>query len=370
MARPKKRRRLTIVQTAVSFANGAPPRRISGGVVCSAHRVTSQGCEHIVVPTDAPAPDLRAPGSLLWVDVQGTSDAAFIHSLGDAYGLHPLAIEDALHLHQRAKVEPYPAHLFIVAGIAHFSDHVRLEQISLFVGDGFVVTVQENHSDGDPFDAVRTVLKTAATRASPLDAAHLAQLLLDAVVDEFFPVIVSFGDALEVLEDDVLDARDQRVLGRIQAARRDVITIRRSLWPLRDALYALAREESLAPDVRLLLRDTTDHVLRLIDLAEAYRDTVASLMELYLSTISNRLNETMRFLAVISTIFIPLTFIAGVYGMNFDTSSPYNMPELRSPIGYPIVLGGMGLVAAGLAFFFWRRGWLGRGPSSHRPPKQ
>ncbi len=358
------------MQPAVSLAAGAAERRISGDVVCHAYRVTPGGCDEVVVPTDVPAPDLREPGHLLWLDVQGTSDPTFIHSLGAAYGLHPLAIEDALHLHQRAKVEPYPAHLFIVASIAHFSDHVHLEQISLFVGDGFVVTVQQNHSDGDPFDSVRALLRSASARAPTLDAAHLAQLLLDAGVDEFFPVIVSFGDALEVLEDDVLDAHDQRVLGRIQAARRDVITIRRALWPLRDALFALAREESLASNVRYLLRDTTDHVLRLIDLAEAYRDTVASLMELYLSTISNRLNETMRFLAVISTIFIPLTFIVGVYGMNFDTSSPYNMPELRSPIGYPIVLVGMGIVAGGLALFFWRRGWLGRGPSSGRSPKQ
>ncbi len=326
--------------------------------VATAYRFSEQGCDIVELPVDGGA-DLRTPGTLLWIDVQGTENIDLIHALGRTYDLHPLAVEDALHLQQRAKVESYPNHSFIVARMVHYNGRVSLEQLAMFVGANFVITMQEGSSDGDPFDQIRTQLKTRARRPLPTSAELLAHALLDAVVDEYFPVLEAFGEALNALEDEVLAARNRAVLARIQGARRDVIIMRRALWPLRDALFMLGREGfTFGAETRLYLRDTTDHLLRIIDIAEGYRETVASLMELHMSSMSHRMNETMRVLAVISTIFIPLTFIAGVYGMNFDTKYPANMPELESPIGYPVVLGVMGLIACGLVFYFWRRGWF------------
>lgn len=312
--------------------------------------------------------DLRTPDSVLWLDVQGTSDAAFIRSIGRVYGLHPLAIEDALNLHQRAKVESYPSHGFLVARMVHFEGHVELEQIAMFIGANFVITVQGGIQDGDPFDVLRSQLLNSTHHPPIASADMLSHALLDAVVDGYFPVLDAFGEALEGLEDRVVEGRED-VVPDIQHARRDVIALRRALWPLRDALYSLGREGLvLGPEARLYMRDTIDHLLRVIELAEAYRETVSSLMELHLSTLSQKMNETMRFLAVISTIFIPLTFIAGVYGMNFDpTVSSLNMPELTSPLGYPLVLLVMTLIGVGLVLFFRRRGWLGRGRP--RPPE-
>ncbi|MCC6624211.1 MAG: magnesium/cobalt transporter CorA [Deltaproteobacteria bacterium] len=325
-------------------------------------RIRTDGADALELPSGAAMTDLRVPGTLLWIDVQGTANHFFFQQLGQLYNLHPLAIEDALHVHQRAKVEAYPNHLFIVARMVHFAEHVSLEQLAIFVGPDFVVTVQEGEADGDCFDPLRHRLKKGTQRPATTKPEHLAHALLDGIVDAYFPTLDAFGEQLELLEDDVLEAKKGDVLARIQHARRDVIMLRRALWPLRDALFLLGRETTdFGPDTRLYMRDTLDHVLRVIDLVEGYRETVGSMTELYMSTMSNRLNETMRLLAVISTIFIPLTFIAGVYGMNFDPDAgSMNMPELRSPAGYPVIMAIMALIGGGMLYFFWRRGWLGR----------
>jgi len=325
----------------------------------TAYRLGPNVCEVVPIPLDG-VKDLRTPGTVLWIDAQGTANAPFFHALGKVYDLHPLAVEDALHLHQRAKVETYPSHGFLVARMVYFDVHVCHEQISMFIGKDFVITAQEDPFNGDPFDEFRRQLQRGTRRPAITTPDLLAHALLDTIVDAYFPVLDAFGAALENLEDEVLATRNNSILGRIQIARRDVIMLRRALWPLRDALFMLGRDGfSFSAEARLYLRDTTDHLLRIIDLAEGYRETVSSLMDLYLSSMSNRMNETMRVLAVISTIFIPLTFIAGVYGMNFDTkASDLNMPELASPIGYPVVLGAMGVIAISLVVFFYRRGWF------------
>jgi len=328
-------------------------------------RIRPDGAEELDLTSADGLKDLRQPGTIVWIDVQGTANHFFFQQLGQLYGLHPLAIEDALHVHQRAKVEPYPNHLFIVARMVHFSEHVSLEQLAMFIGPDFVVTVQEGAADGDCFDPLRHRLRKGTQRPALTKPEHMAHALLDGIVDAYFPTLDAFGEQLENLEDDVLDAKKSDVLARIQYARRDVIMLRRALWPLRDALFLLGRETTdFGPETRLYIRDTLDHILRVIDLVEGYRETVGSMMELYLSTMSHRLNETMRLLAVISTVFIPLTFIAGVYGMNFDPdASGWSMPELRSPVGYPIVMAIMALIGGGMLYYFWRRGWLGkRGP--------
>ncbi len=347
--------------------SGEAGHRESGprATVAVARRFAPGTCDVIAIDTEAPR-DLRAEGTVLWIDVQGTADSRFVRALGELYGLHPLAVEDSLNLHQRAKVETYPSHGFLVARMVHFERHVELEQIAMFIGSDFVITVQGGILDGDPFDQLRSQLAHGAHHPPIASADTLAHALLDAVVDGYFPVLDLFGESLEALEDRVIAGRED-VVADIQLARRDVVAIRRALWPLRDALYSLGREGLvLGSEMRLYMRDIIDHLLRVIELAEAYRETVSSLMELHLSTLSQKMNETMRFLAVISTIFIPLTFIAGVYGMNFDPGvSDLNMPELRSPFGYPVVLGIMLLIGVGLVLFFRQRGWLGgRSPGS------
>jgi len=331
--------------------------------------IRADGATEMDVEGGASFKDLRTPGTLLWIDVQGTSNQFFFQQLGQTYNLHPLAVEDAMHVHQRAKVEAYPNHAFIVARMVHFREHVTLEQLAIFIGPDYVITVQEGAADGDPFDPLRHRLRKGTQRPALAKPEHLAHALLDSIVDAYFPTLDHFGEQLEELEDDVLQAKKDDVLSRIQYARRDIILLRRALWPLRDALFLLGRETfELGPETRLYMRDTLDHVLRVIDLAEGYRETVASMMELYLSTMSHRLNETMRLLAVISTIFIPLTFIAGVYGMNFDTNvSELNMPELRSPVGYPVTLTIMALIGVGMLWYFKRRGWLS-GANKNPPP--
>ncbi len=335
---------------------GEPMRRVT---TATAYRFTHGDCEVIPVIQGQVA-DLRKAGCLVWIDIQGTANAELYQEFGRVYDLHPLAVEDSMNLHQRAKVESYPTHGFFVARMVHYDKAVVLEQLAMFIGPDFVITTQEGIEDGDPFDRLRRHLRAGTLRPPIISTEMLAHALIDAVVDEFFPVLDAFGESLEELEDEVIAGR-RDVLPRIQAARHDVVTLRKALWPLRDALFSLGREGLVfGSDVKLYLRDTTDHVLRVLEIAEGYRDTVSSLIELHLSTMSQRMNETMRFLAVISTVFIPLTFIAGVYGMNFDTkASDLNMPELASPIGYPVVMLAMLAVGVGLLWYFKRRGWLG-----------
>lgn len=316
-------------------------------------------CERFVLDRARPT-DPRRPGAFVWLDIHGAQDVGLLQAIGRIFGLHPLAVEDAVHVHQRAKVESYAGHTFFVVRMAHFEGAVSLEQLALFIGQDFVVTVQEGADDGDPFGRLRRQLEDGSSRPPITTPDTLAYALVDAVVDDYFPVLDAFGETLEQLEDEII-AGKREVLPRIQRARLDVVALRKALWPLRDALFSVSREGlGFSQDTRLYLRDTTDHVLRVLDIAEGYREMVASLMELYLSTMSQKMNETMRFLAVISTIFIPLTFIAGVYGMNFDVgASGVNMPELRSPVGYPVVLGVMLAIGLGLLWYFKRRGWLG-----------
>lgn len=335
-----------------------PVEPVHHATVATGYRFCAGRCERIEVDLVNPT-DSRVAGGFVWIDVRGTANHGFLAALGRHYGLHPLAIEDAVHVHQRAKVEVYPGHSFFIARMARYQGCVELEQLALFLGQDFVISVQEGVDDGDPFGRLRKQLGEPSLPAlSSVDA--LAHALIDAVVDEYFPVLDAFGESLDSLEDEILTG-SREVLPRIQHARRDVVTLRKALWPLRDALFSLGREGvQMGNETRLYLRDTTDHVLRVLEIAEGYRELVSSLMELHLSTLSQKMNETMRFLAVISTIFIPLTFIAGVYGMNFDTDvSPLNMPELKSPWGYPVVMIGMLVIGVSLLWYFKRRGWFG-----------
>jgi magnesium transporter len=299
-----------------------------------------------------------------WVNVDGVGDAATVAELGKLFGLHRLALEDVLHLHQRAKAEPYGDHYFVVARMPVPQERWQTEQISIFFGPRFVLTFQERPA-GDCLDPVRVRIRSGLGQARAARPDYLVYALLDSIVDHYFPLVEECGERLDQLEEVETDphAPLANIMPRIHEIKRDLLTIRRVIWPLRDALNALLRDATplIADETRIYLRDVHDHTIQIIDLVESYRDISSGVTDVYLSSLSQRTNEIMKVLTIIATIFIPLTFIVGVYGMNFDHNvSPWNMPELRWYYGYPISLIFMFVVALGMVFFFYRRGWLER----------
>lgn len=295
-----------------------------------------------------------------WVNVDGLGDAATISRLGEIFGLHRLSLEDVVNVHQRAKVEQYPNYLFIVARMAQSGEKIDTEQLSVFLGTNFVLTFQEQY--GDCFDPVRDRIRKGGGRIRGSGPDYLAYALLDAFIDNYFPVLEHLGERLEALEDEVIARPDRQTIAQIHQSKRDLLTLRRALWPMREAISSLFRDASslIREETRIYLRDSYDHTVQLIDLIETYRELTGGLTDIYLSSLSNRLNEVMKLLTVFSATFIPLTFIAGIYGMNFDTDqSPWNMPELGWRWGYPFALMLMAVVAAVMLIFFRRKGWLG-----------
>lgn len=301
---------------------------------------------------------LEAP--VTWIDVQGLGDLELLQALARRFDLHPLALADIVHAHQRAKVETYEGHLFIVVRMPHLDQRLWTEQLALIVGPRFVLTFQER--TGDCFDAVRERLRRASGRIRAAGADYLAYALLDALIDSYFPVLERFGETLEELEEAVTTAADGDLVTRIHTMKRDLLEMRRALWPMREIMGHLLREESvfIGASTRVFLRDCADHVFQLMDMVELDREVASSLVDLHLSSVSLRMNEAMKVLTIIATIFIPLGFIAGLYGMNFDPDvSPFNMPELRWYFGYPFALALMGAVAGGLILYFRRKRWIG-----------
>ena len=310
----------------------------------------------------------RAKGNV-WVNVTGLGDAAVLQQLGQMFGLHPLTLEDVVNVRQRPKVEQYETYEFVV--LRMFAGPTApgcFDQVSLVLGDGFVLTFQE--TPGDCFDPVRQRLRRGEPRLRQGGADYLAYALIDSVIDSYFPILEDNGERLEALQDQILTQPDTHLVAHINQLKADLLQLRRAIWPLRDEMSALQRQSKLFTDeTRVYLRDCHDHTLGLIETIEMQRETIAGLMEVYLSSASQRLNEVMKLLAVISTIFIPLTFIAGVYGMNFNPeASPYNMPELNARWGYPGAL--MTMLVTGLGSTLWmaRRGWLRATPPLQAPP--
>jgi magnesium transporter len=292
------------------------------------------------------------PG-MLWVDVDRLGDNSAVEMIGEVFHLHPLALEDVVNTRQRPKVESYDGHYYIVAHMASFESGLKMEQLSLFLGKGFVITFQE--WPGDCLEPVRERLRKGTSKIRSRGADYLAYSLLDAVIDGYFPVLEIYGERLEELEDAVIIHPTPAAIADIHEVKRELLTLRRSIWPLREAMAYLYHEETtlIAEETRPYFRDCYDHTIRIMDLIETFRELSADLMDVYLSSVSNRINGVMKVLTVITTIFIPLTFIVGLYGMNF-----HNMPELRSRYGYPITLAVMGVIAVALLLVFWRRGWL------------
>ncbi len=295
---------------------------------------------------------------MTWINVDGLGDTATIEAIGEALGLHHLALEDVVNTHQRPKLEEYGDHLFIVVRMPHPEEPFQTEQLSLFLGANYVITFQERA--GDCFEPVRKRIRERRNRL--LEASYLAYSLIDALVDSYFPVLDTFSDRLERLEDEVVRKSTATTVSQVHEVRHDLLALRRSIWPARDILNSLVRDPLplISDTTRTYFRDCYDHAVRIIDLVETFRELSSSLIELYQSTVGQRMNEIMKVLTVIATIFIPLTFIAGLYGMNFNTQiSPLNLPELNWYYGYPFALAVMVLVVAAMIVYFRRRGWIG-----------
>ena len=294
-----------------------------------------------------------------WVNVEGLH-VPTVEKLGKIFNFHPLALEDVVNCGQRPKIEDYGAYHFMVLKSFRMRDGgLEVEQISFFLSGNFVITLQE--IPGDSFEAVRERIRRGKGNIRKSGPDYLAYALIDALIDEFFPVLEAYGERIEELEDEVIRRPTPETLRQVHGIKRELLILRRSAWPEREVINALQREEAhlIQPGTKVFLRDCYDHTVQVIDMIETYRDLASGLLDAYLSSASNRLNEVMKVLTVISTIFIPLNFIAGVYGMNFHhETSPFNMPELDWYWGYPYALGMMLAVALGLVVYFRRKRWF------------
>jgi len=301
-----------------------------------------------------------AEPSVSWVDVQGLGDAQILQDLKKVFGIHDLAMADVVNIPQRPKVEFYDRYLFIVTRMAYplHDGTLHSEQVSLFLGKDFVLTFQETY--GDCLDPVRERIRSGTGLLRKSGADYLAYAIIDAILDQYFPVIEILGEEIERLEDEVVSQPRPETMRKIYELKRAILEVRRAIWPQRDAVNVLLHDESglIGKEAHFYLRDCYDHTVQIMEVIESLRELAAGLLDVYLSAIANRTNEVMKILTVVTTIFIPLTFIVGIYGMNFDTSQKWNMPELRAPYGYATLVGIMLLIGISLLVFFWRKGWL------------
>jgi len=301
----------------------------------------------------APYRDSR---TVTWINISGLHDTDMIKEIGEIFHLHPLVLEDIVNTQQRPKMEDYESYIYLVLKMLAYDDEagvIRSEQISLILGPTYVISFQEK--DGDVFDPVRDRIRKGKGRARRMGADYLAYALLDAVVDNYFVLLEKLGAQIESLEEDLVDAPTSELLQAIHELKRENILLRKSVWPLREVVSGLERAESRLihkPTVPFL-RDVYDHTVQVIDAVESFRDLISGMQDLYLSSVSNRMNEVMKVLTIFATIFIPLTFVAGIYGMNFAF-----MPELGWKWSYPILMAGLAVVAGIMVGSFRKRGWL------------
>ncbi|WP_139922544.1 magnesium/cobalt transporter CorA [Hymenobacter sp. DG01] len=304
-----------------------------------------------------------------WIDVRGYNNLALMQRLQDDFRIHPLQMEDVLGDYQRAKVEESEEGLFMVSRMTEFTRLLDIndDQLSIFTGPNYVLTFQDDYEDC--LDAVRQRLRSMRSSIRRRSSLYLAYALTDVVLDHYYPTMAAIGDYLEVLEERIFQGRsDRRVLNRILHIKKDIVRFRRLVYPERDKIAEILRlpDEEIPEEIKVFFRDCYDHAIQALDLAESYRETVSSLIDLYMSDQSNRANEVMKVLTIISSIFIPLSFVVGLYGMNFQREGPngrinyLNMPELYSPWGYVGVLSFMLVVVIGQLTFFYRKGWLSR----------
>ncbi|MGI4740057.1 MAG: magnesium/cobalt transporter CorA [Janthinobacterium lividum] len=303
-----------------------------------------------------------------WIDVRGYGDLPLMERFMHDFALHPLQLEDVLGDYQRAKVEVFDDNrLFMVSRMTDFTTNLEVndDQLSIFTGPNYVLCFQDDYDDC--LEVLRNRIRTTPSQLRRKSSGYLAYALTDVVLDHYYPTMAAIGDYIEELEEQIFaERRQQRLLNRILRVKKDVVRFRRLVYPERDKIAEILRlpDEVVPEDLKVFYRDAYDHAIQSLDLAESYRDNISSLTDLFLSDQSNRMNEVMKVLTIISSIFIPLSFVVGLYGMNFqheDTHGhvlPLNMPELYAPLGYPILLGVLALIVAGQLYYFWRKGWL------------
>lgn len=298
--------------------------------------------------------ELTESYTVTWINVDGLGDAKILNQLGKIFGLHQLALEDVVNVHQRPKVEDYDDHLFIVARMIDVGERLGTEQICFFVGKKFVLTFQEG-IPGDCLAPVRERIRKSSGRLRQRGTDYLTYALLDSIIDHYFPVVESYGERLDEFDDDLINSRGEASIAAIHTFRSELLILRRSIRPHREAINELLRDthQLISDETRLFLRDCYDHTIQLGEAIDTYRETCSDLRDFHLTAISNRTNDAMKTLTVIATIFIPLSFIAGLYGMNFAY-----IPELNWRYGYFYALALMGSVATGLLFWFRRKGWF------------
>ncbi|AWM32356.1 magnesium/cobalt transporter CorA [Hymenobacter nivis] len=311
------------------------------------------------------------PGRKYWLDVRGYGDLPLLEQLMENFNLHPLQMEDVLGDYQRAKVEVFDDNrLFLVSRMTEFTTNLEIDddQLSIFTGPNYVLTFQDDYEDC--LEVLRNRLRGPSSQLRRRPIAYLAYALTDVVLDHYYPTMAAIGDYIEELEDSIFVARrERRLLSRILQVKKSVVRFRRLVYPERDKIAEILRlpDEVVPEDIKTYYRDCYDHAIQALDLAESYRDNISSLADLYLSDQSNRMNEVMKVLTIISSIFIPLSFVVGLYGMNFQRDDghghalPLNMPELYQPWGYPVLLAILAFIVAGQLYYFWRKGWLSSG---------
>ncbi len=313
-----------------------------------------EGFTESEVATPEEACSLIEPGKTTWINVEGLHNVELVREFGTRLGLHPLTLEDILHTRQRPKLEEYEEYLYAVVRMLNWDGDLLSEQVSLILTPDLVITFQERQ--GDVFDPVRERIRTGGHgRIRRLGTDYLFYALVDIIVDNYFHILEGMGDQVEELSLRVLADPDSNQMREIQQMKARMVRLRRSVYPLRDVINRIekANPKLMGPDTGIYLRDVYDHTIQVIESVETLRDSTSGLVDLYLSSVSNRMNEIMKVLTIIATIFIPLTFIAGIYGMNFE-----NMPELKWPPGYFAALTLMLLIAAGMVYYFRRKGWL------------
>lgn len=292
--------------------------------------------------------------TVTWINIDGIHKVEVIEKIGNCFNLHPLILEDILNTGQRPKIEDFGEHIFLVLKMLYYLEkEITIEQVSLILGPNFVISFQER--EGDVFNNIRERIRNNKGRIRKMGADYLAYSLLDAIVDGYFVILEKVGEEIEDIEEKLIKNPTPKTVQIIHNLKREMISLRKSVWPLREVVGVLERGESalIKKTTGIYLRDVYDHTIQVIDTIETYRDMISGMLDIYLSSISNRMNEVMKILTIIATIFIPLTFIAGIYGMNFRF-----MPELGWRLGYPAVLFIMVIIGIVMLFYFRRKKWL------------
>jgi magnesium transporter len=297
----------------------------------------------------------------VWINIDGLHDTGFISKLGSHYGIHPLVLEDIVNTTQRPKFEDFESYIYAVVKQLHYDEEkneIWIEQVSIVFGKNYIISFQEK--PGDVFDPIREGIRRAKGRTSRSGPDYLAYRLIDSLVDDYFVIIEKIGGKIEELEESLIKDPTIAMLHTMHNLKREMLYMRKAVWPLREVVGGMERSENKLVDKKTFpfIRDLHDHTVQVVDTIETLREVATSMTDLYLSSVNNRMNQIMKVLTIISTIFIPLSFFASLYGMNFNTSVPYNMPELNTPYGYPMLVVFMFCLSFVMLGYFWRKKWL------------